>query len=69
VKFPRATRQEFPLIPAIDAARRAGARTLHELAAALIARGVLTPAGRGTWRPEQIQRALAAAVVSGTATP
>ncbi len=49
------------VVPYIDAARRAGARTLHELAEALTNRGVPTPAGKGGWRPEQIRRVLAAA--------
>ncbi len=47
------------VVPYLDAARRAGAYTLHELAAALTARGVPTPTGRGRWRPEQVRRVLA----------
>jgi len=47
------------VLPYLDAARRAGARTLHELAEALTNRGVPTPAGKGNWRPEQIRRVLA----------
>jgi hypothetical protein len=47
--------------PYLEAARRAGARTLRELAAALDARGVPAPAGgRAGWRPEQVRRVLAA---------
>ena len=48
------------VLPYLEAAHRAGARTLHELAEALTNRGVLTPAGKGDWRPEQVRRVLAA---------
>ena len=47
------------LLPLVEQARRAGAATLRELAAALTARGVPTPAGRHAWRPEQVRRVLA----------
>ncbi len=47
------------VMPYVEAARRAGASTLRELAAALTARGVPTPAGRHAWRPEQVRRVLA----------
>ena len=47
------------VVPYIEAARRAGARTLRELAEALTNRGVPTPAGKGPWRPEQVRRVLA----------
>ena len=47
------------VLPYLEAARRAGARTLQEMAAALTARGVPTPAGKGDWRPEQVRRVLA----------
>ena len=57
------------VLPYVEAARRAGARTLRELAAALSARGVPTPAGKREWRPEQVRRALAAAGVGGQTTP
>ncbi len=48
------------VLPYLEAARRAGARTLHELAEALTNRGVPTPAGRNHWRPEQVRRVQAA---------
>ena len=48
------------VLPYLDAARRAGARTLHELAEALTNRGVPTPAGKSTWQPEQVRRVVAA---------
>ena len=47
------------VLPYLDAARRAGARTLHELAEALTNRGVPTPAGKQDWRPEQVRRVMA----------
>ena len=58
-KSARARSRAADVAPYLDAARRAGARTLHELAAALTARGVPTPGGRGEWRPEQVRRVLA----------
>jgi DNA invertase Pin-like site-specific DNA recombinase len=47
------------VLPYIAAARKAGARTLAELAEALEARGVATPSGRGRWHPTQVSRVLA----------
>lgn len=44
--------------PYLDAARRAGATTLQELADALTARGVRTPRGKEGWRPWQVRRVL-----------
>ncbi len=44
--------------PCVDAARRAGATTLRELAAALTARGVPAPAGGRAWHPMQVKRVL-----------
>jgi len=52
------------IIPYVEAARKAGAHTLQELAEALTNRGVPTPAGRGRWHPEQVRR-----VVHCQATP
>jgi DNA invertase Pin-like site-specific DNA recombinase len=37
------------IMPFIEAARRAGATTLREIAAAMEARGIRTPSGRGRW--------------------
>jgi DNA invertase Pin-like site-specific DNA recombinase len=59
-KSTQARARAADVVPYIDAARRAGARTLHELAEALTNRGVPTPAGRDVWRPEQVRRVLAA---------
>jgi len=44
--------------PYLEAARRAGANTLQELADALTARGVRTPRGKEGWRPWQVRRVL-----------
>jgi len=37
------------VLPFIEAARKAGALTLREIAAAMEARGIRTPSGRGRW--------------------
>ncbi len=44
------------VLPYVEAARRAGAKTLRELAAALTARGVPAPAGGRAWHPMQVKR-------------
>lgn len=49
------------------AARRAGAATLRDLAAALSARGVPAPAGGHIWHPQQVKRVLAAAAAAAAA--
>ena len=59
VKSAQAQARAADVLPYLDAARRAGARTLHELAEALTNRGVPTPAGKRDWRPEQVRRVLA----------
>ena len=47
------------VLPYIEQAKRAGASTLQELAAALGARGVPTPSGHGTrWHPAQVGRVM-----------
>ncbi len=48
------------VLPYIAAARRAGAVTLREIAAALTARGVPAPAGGQTWYPTQVKRVIEA---------
>jgi DNA invertase Pin-like site-specific DNA recombinase len=45
------------VMPYIRAARKAGASTLKEVAAALEARGIKTPTGLDSWSPEQVRRA------------
>jgi hypothetical protein len=49
------------VLPYLEQARRAGATTLRDLAAALTARGVTAPAGGHRWHPQQVRRVLAAA--------
>lgn len=44
------------VLPYVEAARRAGCRTLREVAAALTARGVPAPAGGRSWHPMQVKR-------------
>jgi DNA invertase Pin-like site-specific DNA recombinase len=53
----RATARE--IAPAIARARKAGCETLTELAEALTARGIKTPGGCFTWKPEQVRRVIA----------
>ena len=58
-KAARARTRAADVLPVIEQARRAGAATLQQLAAALDARGVPTPSGRGAgWRPVQVGRVL-----------
>ena len=59
-KSTQARARAADVIPYLEAARRAGASTLNELAEALTNRGVPTPTGKGPWRPEQIRRIVAA---------
>lgn len=53
-----AARRAAEVRPYLEAARRAGATTLQELADALTARGVRTPRGKEGWRPWQVRRVL-----------
>lgn len=53
-----AGRRAAEVQPYLEAARRAGATTLQELADALTARGVRTPRGKEAWRPWQVRRIL-----------
>lgn len=50
-----AARRAAEVPPYVEAARRAGAVTLQQLADALTARGVRTPRGGEGWRPWQVQ--------------
>lgn len=54
-----ARRTAREIAPYIAKARKAGCTTLTELAAALTARGVKTPAGHFTWNAEQVRRIIA----------
>ena len=59
VKISQARARVADVLPFIEQARRAGATTLQQLAAALEARGVPTPSGRSArWRPVQVARVL-----------
>lgn len=53
-----AAKRATDVLPYITAARRAGATSLRQIAAALTARGVRTPMGREMWGPSQVQRVL-----------
>lgn len=53
-----AAKRAAELRPYLEAAQRAGATTLQQLADALTARGVRTPRGRERWHPWQIRRLL-----------
>lgn len=53
-----AGRRAAEVLPYLDAARRAGATTLQQLADALTARGVRAPRGGEGWRPWQVRRVL-----------
>jgi DNA invertase Pin-like site-specific DNA recombinase len=55
----QARQRAATVLPYIEQARKAGATTLAELAAALTARGVATPSGRGSWHPATVSRVLA----------
>ena len=52
----QAARRVAEVLPYVEAARKAGAVTLHQLADALTARGVRTPRGGTHWHPEQVRR-------------
>lgn len=54
----RAERRAQDVAPFIAAARRAGCQSLREIAAALTARGVRTPAGGDEWTATQVRRAI-----------
>ena len=54
----QAVRRAAEVLPYVEAARRAGAITLQQLADALTARGVRTPRGGERWRPWQVRRVL-----------
>lgn len=56
-----AARRAAAVEPYLEAAWRAGATTLQQLADALTARGVRTPRGEERWRPEQVRRVFRAA--------
>jgi DNA invertase Pin-like site-specific DNA recombinase len=53
-----AAKRTEEILPLIEQAREAGAVTLREIAAALTARGIVTPSGRRQWHPQQVTRML-----------
>jgi DNA invertase Pin-like site-specific DNA recombinase len=61
VQQENARRRAAAVLPYLDAARRAGAVTLAQLAEALMARGVPAPRGGSRWSPAQIRRIILAA--------
>ncbi|MBI0539130.1 recombinase family protein [Roseomonas sp. KE2513] len=56
VQVVNARRRADAVQPYLDAARRAGATTLAEMAEALMARGVPAPRGGRRWSPAQVRR-------------
>jgi hypothetical protein len=50
----QARQRALAVLPFITAAQRAGAVTLREIAAAMEARGIRTPSGRGRWHAATI---------------
>lgn len=54
-----AARRKAEVMPYLEAAQKAGAFTLKQLADALTARGVRTPRGGERWYPWQVRRVLA----------
>ena len=59
VRSGRSQIRKADVLPFIESAKRAGASTLQELAAALDARGVPTPSGHGArWHPAQVGRVM-----------
>ena len=61
VRTALADRHAGDVAPYIEAARAAGCSSLGELARALTARGIATPAGGRDWSPTQVSRILARA--------
>jgi DNA invertase Pin-like site-specific DNA recombinase len=65
VQVANARRRASSVLPYIEGARRAGARTLAEIAEALMARGVPAPRGGDRWSPAQVRRTLRVGSTSG----
>jgi len=59
VKSEQARARAADVLPYVRQAQAAGATSLHQLAAALMARGIATPSGSGTWHPASVRRVLA----------
>lgn len=65
VRQARAQAKATDVYPYIQAAQRAGAVSLRDIADALEARGITTPRGKSVWSPAQVRRAMAMAVEGG----
>lgn len=65
VQVANAQRRAASVLPYIERARRAGAKTLAEIAEALMARGVTAPRGGDRWSPAQVRRMLLIGSTSG----
>ena len=57
-KSAKAKDRAADLLPLIEQVRRAGVTSCAQIAAALTARGVPTPSGRGAWHPATVRRVL-----------
>jgi hypothetical protein len=69
VQVANARRRASSVLPYIEGGRRAGARTLAEIAEALMARGVPAPCGGNRWSPAQVRRTLLIGSTSGGGGP
>lgn len=58
VQAENARRRAAAVLPYVEQARRAGAATLADIAAALMARGVPAPRGGHRWSPAQVRRTI-----------
>jgi len=58
IRTARAERHARDVLPAIQAAQRAGCASPGQIAEALTARGIRTPAGGDVWHPVQVTRIL-----------
>lgn len=58
VRRRKAAEHARQVLPLIESAQKAGCLSLPQIAAALTARGIRTPAGGEVWHPSQVQRVL-----------
>jgi DNA invertase Pin-like site-specific DNA recombinase len=54
----QAQQRAADILPMIQAAQKAGATTLQQVADAMKARGIPTPGGRGSWHPATVKRVI-----------
>ena len=64
VKSAKARARAIDVLPYVEQARRAGATSLDQIAAALTARGVPTPSGVGQWHRASVRRLVAYGVAA-----